>query len=147
MKRLALTVDVEDYYQVTAFEELVPRSRWHTMESRVEESTRKVLNVFADCRVTGTFFILGWVAERHPELVLEIASAGHEVAAHGYEHRLIYSQTPEKFRQSRRSKSILIFKEIDENSESINSLSIEDSKFFTNKLKEITKETAENNRR
>lgn len=104
----ALTVDVEDYYQVEAFSSVVRREDWPQWESRVERNTRQLLELFARHQVRGTFFTLGWVAERHPALVREIAVAGHEVACHGYEHRLIYKQTPETFRQDvRRSKAVL----------------------------------------
>jgi polysaccharide deacetylase family protein (PEP-CTERM system associated) len=104
----ALTVDVEDYYQVEAFAGVVRREDWPRWESRVERNTLKLLELFARCEVHSTFFILGWVAERHPGLVREIAAAGHEVACHGYAHRLIYEQTPEQFREDlRRAKGIL----------------------------------------
>jgi polysaccharide deacetylase family protein (PEP-CTERM system associated) len=95
----ALTVDIEDYYHVSAFESCVSRSTWASFESRVVASTHKVLGLLEHARVRGTFFILGWVADRHPELVRAIAAAGHEIGCHGYWHRLIYGQTPEEFRQ------------------------------------------------
>jgi polysaccharide deacetylase family protein (PEP-CTERM system associated) len=108
MQRLALTIDVEDYYHTTAFEEVVPRPAWHAMESRIEANTQNVLGILADCGVTGTFFVLGWIAEKHPEIVRAIGEAGHEVASHGYDHHLVYRQTPEEFRADiRRAKKIL----------------------------------------
>ncbi len=104
----ALTVDVEDYYQVEGFTSVVRREDWSQWESRVEGNTRRLLELFARHEARGTFFTLGWVAERHPALVREIAAAGHEVACHGYEHRLIYQQTPDEFRRDLvRAKKIL----------------------------------------
>jgi polysaccharide deacetylase family protein (PEP-CTERM system associated) len=104
----AMTVDVEDYFHVSVFDGVVPRSRWETLESRVERNTDRLLQIFADAGVQGTFFVLGWVAERHPALVRRIAGQGHEVASHGYAHRLVYDLTPSMFREDiRRSKAAL----------------------------------------
>jgi polysaccharide deacetylase family protein (PEP-CTERM system associated) len=104
----ALTVDVEDYYQVEAFTDVVRREDWPRWESRVESSTGRLLELFARTKARATFFTLGWVAEHYPNLVREIAKAGHEIACHSYEHRLIYRQTPDEFRQDlRRAKNIL----------------------------------------
>jgi polysaccharide deacetylase family protein (PEP-CTERM system associated) len=104
----ALTVDVEDYFQVSAFEGVVDRTRWNEYERRVEENTDRLLEVFAEHGVRGTFFVLGWVAEREPALVRRMADAGHEVASHGFEHRLVYSQTAAEFRDDvHRSKAVL----------------------------------------
>jgi polysaccharide deacetylase family protein (PEP-CTERM system associated) len=94
----ALTVDVEEYFQVSGFEGHVARSRWDRLESRVVAGTRRVLDILGNAGVRGTFFILGWVAERHPGLVRAIRKCGHEVGSHGYEHRLIYEQSPRQFR-------------------------------------------------
>src|SRR5216683_5097521 len=94
----ALTVDVEEYFQVSGFEGHVLRSQWDQLESRVVTSTLRVLDILGNAGVRGTFFILGWVAERHPKLVRTIHKCGHEVGSHGYEHRLIYEQTPREFR-------------------------------------------------
>jgi peptidoglycan/xylan/chitin deacetylase (PgdA/CDA1 family) len=69
----AMTVDVEDYFQVSAFDRVVPRDNWDTMESRVVSNTERLLGIFNAARVTGTFFVLGWVAERFPALVRRIA--------------------------------------------------------------------------
>jgi polysaccharide deacetylase family protein (PEP-CTERM system associated) len=107
----AFTVDVEDYFQVSAFERCVSRDRWDDYSSRVEINTHKILAILAEHQVQGTFFILGWVAERYPQLVREISRAGHEVGSHGYWHRLIYSQTPTEFREDLR-RSIDILKDI-----------------------------------
>jgi polysaccharide deacetylase family protein (PEP-CTERM system associated) len=104
----AMTIDVEDYFHVSAFDGVVPRARWEKLESRVCANTERMLAIFADHEVTATFFVLGWVADRHPELVRRIAGLGHEVASHGYAHRLIYDQTPLAFREDvRRAKAIL----------------------------------------
>lgn len=94
----AMTVDVEDYFQVSAFDRVVPRSSWDGMESRVVRNTHRLLEIFSEHGVVATFFILGWVADRHPALVREIASRGHEIASHGYGHRLVYELTPTEFR-------------------------------------------------
>ncbi|TWT55870.1 XrtA system polysaccharide deacetylase [Allorhodopirellula solitaria] len=93
----ALSVDVEDYFQVSAFEGRVSRKTWETYECRVEANTDRMLSLFDQCQVRGTFFILGWVAERYPGLVSRIAQSGHEIASHGYWHRLVYDLTPEQF--------------------------------------------------
>jgi len=93
-----LTVDVEDYFQVSGFETVVKRDQWDSFPSRVESSTRLLLELFAEADVQGTFFVLGWIAERYPHLVQQIRDAGHEIASHGYWHRLVYSQTPDEFR-------------------------------------------------
>ena len=93
----ALTVDVEDYFQVSGFSDRVCRSTWDKLECRVEGSTDKLLSLFDQLGVRGTFFVLGWVAERYPRLVRRIADAGHELASHGYWHELVYDLTPEQF--------------------------------------------------
>jgi len=103
-----MSVDVEDYFHVSVFDGIVPRSEWSKMESRVCANTRKLLDLFDEFGVSSTFFILGWVAERHPDLVRDIAARGHEIASHGYAHRLIYDQTPTAFRDDvRRAKQLL----------------------------------------
>jgi len=99
----AFTVDVEDYFQVSAFEKRVSRKNWDTYESRVELSTNKLLTLLEKASVCGTFFILGWVADRFPDLVKRIHGNGHEIASHGYWHRLIYEQDPEEFSQDIRA--------------------------------------------
>ncbi len=101
-----MTVDVEDYFQVSAFESVVSRDRWDGFERRVAANTDRLLAIFAESGVRATFFVLGWVAEREPALVRRIAAAGHEIASHGYGHRLVYDQTPEEFREDvRRAKA------------------------------------------
>lgn len=104
----ALTIDVEDYFQVAALAEAVRREDWHSMEYRVEANTHRLLELLDRHNTRATFFTLGWVAEKSPQLVRDIQKAGHEVASHGYSHQLIYNQTPEIFREeTRRSKQIL----------------------------------------
>ncbi|NOZ37671.1 MAG: DUF3473 domain-containing protein [Gammaproteobacteria bacterium] len=104
----ALTVDVEDYFQVSAFADNIKYHKWDEHPLRVEENTYKLLDLFDEFQVKATFFILGWVADRKRELVLEIAKRGHEVACHGYSHQLVYNQTPEVFQEeTMRAKSIL----------------------------------------
>ena len=104
----AMSIDVEDYFHVSVFDGIVPRATWSEMESRVCANTRKLLDIFDEFTVRSTFFVLGWVAERHPDLVREIAARGHEIASHGYAHRLVYDQTPAAFRADvHRAKSIL----------------------------------------
>jgi polysaccharide deacetylase family protein (PEP-CTERM system associated) len=104
----AMTIDVEDYFHVSAFDGVVPRSTWPSLECRVERNTDRLLAIFDEKGIKATFFVLGWVAERYPALVARIATAGHEVASHGYAHRLVYDLTPEMFRDDiRRSKQLL----------------------------------------
>ena len=94
----ALTVDVEDYYHVSAFESSVGFANWKKHESRIRGNVEKVLHILAEHGVHATFFALGWVGEHFPEVIKLIRSGGHEIATHGYAHRLIYSQAPEEFR-------------------------------------------------
>ena len=104
----ALTIDVEDYFQVAALAEAVRREDWHSMEYRVEANTQRILSLLDRHKARATFFTLGWVAEKSPELVRLIRKEGHEIASHGYSHQLIYNQTPEVFREeTRRSKAVL----------------------------------------
>jgi polysaccharide deacetylase family protein (PEP-CTERM system associated) len=94
----AMTCDVEDYFQVSAFDDLVPRDRWDQMEWRLPRNVDRVLQLFSDAGVRGTFFTLGWVAQKLPEVVRRISDAGHEIASHGMSHVRISAQTPEQFR-------------------------------------------------
>jgi polysaccharide deacetylase family protein (PEP-CTERM system associated) len=104
----ALTIDVEDYYQVSAFESSVRFEDWPTYESRVEKNTGRVLDILDEYAVKATFFVLGWEAERRPRMVEAIAARGHEVASHGYRHRLVYSMAPAECREDiARSKARL----------------------------------------
>ena len=103
-----LTVDVEEHFQVTAFDSPMRRRHWDQFESRVERNTYRLLELLADRNTCATFFILGWIAERHPGLVRTIAESGHEVASHGYAHEMIAAQTPAAFREDvRETKSII----------------------------------------
>ncbi len=104
----AFTVDVEDYYQVSAFESVVGRAEWDGYPSRVEANTDRLLGILGEFGVRGTFFVLGWEAERRPGMVRRIAAAGHEVASHGYDHRLVYDQTPVEFRDDVRNAKHLL---------------------------------------
>ena len=104
----ALTIDVEDYYQVSAYEGRLQRSQWSRLESRVVKNTELLLEALAQAGVRGTFFILGWVAERFPQLARDIHAAGHEIGCHSYWHRLVYRQTPAAFREDlRRARDVL----------------------------------------
>jgi polysaccharide deacetylase family protein (PEP-CTERM system associated) len=93
----ALTIDVEDYYHVRAFQRVIRREDWSRYESRVYNNTLKILDLLARHGIQATFFILGWVAEETPRVVKEIQAAGHEIGSHGYAHQLIYEQTPDEF--------------------------------------------------
>lgn len=95
----AFTVDVEDYFQVSAFEKDIDRSTWDSYEHRVEDNVSRMLDLLAEHEVTATFFVLGWTAQRFPQVVRRIDAAGHEIASHGFWHRLVYRQTPDQFRQ------------------------------------------------
>ncbi len=94
------SVDVEEYYQVSALERYVPRSDWGQCESRVVGSVELLLELLASHNARGTFFLLGLIAEKHPGLVRQIAAEGHEVASHGWDHRRVTQQTPQEFRAS-----------------------------------------------
>lgn len=109
LKRInAFTIDVEDYFQVEALAQVIPRDSWSKMEYRCERNVGRLLELLAERGVHGTFFILGWIAERSPQLVRDIAAAGHEVACHGMSHKLIYRQEVAEFRdETRRSKALL----------------------------------------
>ncbi len=114
----ALTIDVEDYFQVHAFSHIIRYEDWDKYECRVEQNTRHILDILNGSRRTpnaehrtqihATFFCLGWIAERYPQLIKEIHIQGHEIASHGYAHQLIYRQSPEEFRNDiRKAKTIL----------------------------------------
>jgi polysaccharide deacetylase family protein (PEP-CTERM system associated) len=104
----AFSVDVEDYFQVAALAPAIARSTWEQRESRVERNTDLLLDLLAESGIRGTFFVLGWIAERYPALIRRIAAANHEIASHGFSHRLIYTQSPAEFREETiRSKGLL----------------------------------------
>lgn len=104
----ALTIDVEDYYHVSAFESHVHRRDWDTFPSRVVANTQRLLALLERRGTRATFFILGWVAQKHPELVRTIHRAGHEIGSHSYWHRLIYRLTPEEFRSDLKQASAVL---------------------------------------
>jgi len=104
----ALTVDVEDYFHVSAFANSIDRNEWSSHALRVENNTRILLDLFDEFGVSATFFVLGWVADRVPGLIGEIAGRGHEIACHGWSHQLVYNQSPDEFREETiRSKQLL----------------------------------------
>jgi polysaccharide deacetylase family protein (PEP-CTERM system associated) len=95
----AMSVDVEDYFQVSAFEPYISRDQWERLPRRVERNTNRILDLFAANETKATFFMLGWVAERHPSLVRRIVADGHELASHGYSHIRVTQQTPVEFQE------------------------------------------------
>lgn len=104
----AMTVDVEDYFQVQAFANHISRETWDAIPRRVERNVDRLLALFADNRTSATFFSLGWIAERHPQMMRRIGEAGHEVASHGYNHTRVHELTREEFRDDiRRTKAII----------------------------------------
>jgi polysaccharide deacetylase family protein (PEP-CTERM system associated) len=94
----ALSVDVEDWFQVGAFEKVIDRADWPSLEHRVEANTDAVLALFAESGVKSTFFTLGWVAERYPALMRRIVEQGHEIASHGWDHQRVFTMAPDQFR-------------------------------------------------
>lgn len=106
--RHCLSFDIEEHFQVSAFESPMRRRHWDGFESRVERNTDTILRILDGKRYKATFFVLGWVAERNPQLVRKLVAEGHEVASHGYGHELITAQTPGLFREDvRRAKQII----------------------------------------
>lgn len=104
----AMTVDVEDYFQVEAFARTISREAWDSLPRRVEQNTERLLEIFAEAKVHATFFTLGWIAERHPQLIRRIAAGGHELASHGFSHYRADLQTPAEFRADiARTKALL----------------------------------------
>ncbi len=104
----AMTVDVEDFFHVSAFESIIDPSQWKDYQPRVDFNTRRLLDLFAKYNVKSTFFVLGWVAERYPELITEIHRQGHEIASHGYAHRRATEQSrDELYSDVKRSKDHL----------------------------------------
>ena len=94
----AMSVDVEDYFQVSAFESTIARSDWESLDCRVENNTLKILELFEQKKIKATFFTLYWVAQRYPMLIREIVEAGHELASHGMEHKRVTQQSPSEFK-------------------------------------------------
>jgi polysaccharide deacetylase family protein (PEP-CTERM system associated) len=100
-----MTIDVEDYFHASVFDKALTREQWSGLESRVNANTDRLLALLDEAGIRATFFVLGWVAERVPALIRRIAACGHEIASHGYGHELVYSSTPDAFRQDlRRAK-------------------------------------------
>jgi len=95
--RNALSVDIEDWFHVGAFEKVIDRADWDSLECRVERNTDAVIALFGETGVKATFFTLGWVAHRYPALMRRIVDAGHEVASHGWDHIRVFTMTPEQF--------------------------------------------------
>jgi polysaccharide deacetylase family protein (PEP-CTERM system associated) len=104
----AMTVDVEDYFQVSAFEKQISRNDWVNHSSRVEENTDRILTLFASHNIKATFFTLGWLAERYPSMIGRIVEQGHEIASHGWDHQRATSQSKNEFREDiKRAKAML----------------------------------------
>ncbi|MCU7801825.1 MAG: DUF3473 domain-containing protein [Candidatus Thiodiazotropha sp. (ex Lucinoma borealis)] len=104
----AMTVDVEDYYQVSAFSKQIKKDDWGNFTSRVDLNTNHILDIFEKFKIKGTFFILGWVAEREQKLIRKISDQGHEIGCHGYRHDLVYNQTRDIFtEETQKSKRII----------------------------------------
>ncbi len=104
----ALSVDVEEYFHVSNFEGVIDRESWDALPSRVAEATQRLLDLFDETGSRATFFVLGWIAERQPALVREIASRGHEIACHGHSHERLFQLGPERFRDDlRRARQAL----------------------------------------
>jgi len=103
-----MTVDVEDYFQVSAFERHIDRADWDRLPCRVEDNTNRILELFGEHGLQATFFTLGWVAERYPQLIRRIVDSGHELASHGFSHVRVTQQTPDAFREDiSRTKALL----------------------------------------
>lgn len=103
-----LSVDVEEWFQVGAFERVIDKADWPNLQSRVEANTGAVLDLFAETGAKATFFTLGWVAERAPALIRRIAEAGHEVASHGVDHQRVFTMTPDAFRADLRRARVAL---------------------------------------
>ena len=104
----ALTIDLEDYFHVTAFSAQVRFADWDSLPSRVQLTTHKLLDILDEGKSKATFFVLGWVAERFPALIREVADRGHEIACHSYAHRFVYSFKIDEFREDTRKAKQLI---------------------------------------
>lgn len=103
-----LSVDVEDYFHVEAFAGRIRYDEWDTFRPRVDRNVKRILELFARHGATGTFFVLGWVAKKFPQLVREIAKAGHEIGSHGYKHRRLHLQTPDELRHDIRETAAVL---------------------------------------
>jgi polysaccharide deacetylase family protein (PEP-CTERM system associated) len=105
---MAMSVDVEEYFQVQAFAGRIPRAEWNRWPSRIEENIDRLLGLLEETNAKGTFFVLGCVAQNHPQIVRRIAAAGHEIASHGMTHKMITELTPEKMREEARDSRRLL---------------------------------------
>jgi polysaccharide deacetylase family protein (PEP-CTERM system associated) len=105
-----LTVDLEDWFHICGVEDLLPETSWPQLKSRIEENTKSILDILEKKGVMATFFVLGFVAERHPDLITAIVNGGHEIATHGYAHQRVYTMTPDTFRQDLRKAVRIISK-------------------------------------
>jgi len=103
-----ITVDLEEWFHVCGLEDRIPQSSWPALEPRVVEGTDRILRIFSRSGVTATFFVLGYIAQRHPDLIRRIQDSGHEIASHGYAHQRVYGLTPGRFRDDVRKASGLI---------------------------------------
>ncbi len=103
-----LSVDVEDWFQVGAFENVIARGEWDSIKTRVEDNVLRVIDLFAEADVRATFFTLGWVAERHPSMIRRIVDAGHELASHGFDHARVFTFTPSEFADDIRKARAII---------------------------------------
>lgn len=108
MSRGAFSADIEDYFQAEALRAFCPHAAWESFEDRTVANTERLLSILGARGIRGTFFVLGWTAQRHPDLVRRIAAAGHEVGSHGFDHELVYRQDANAFRQDiRRARQLL----------------------------------------
>ncbi|SEN07337.1 XrtA system polysaccharide deacetylase [Nitrosomonas marina] len=104
----AMTIDVEDYFQVSAFEKHIPRSSWDSIPCRVEHNIEKILGLLDEKQIKATFFTLGWIAERYPQMITRMSENGHEIASHGWGHARVTDLTPSEFKEDIiRSKAVL----------------------------------------
>lgn len=103
-----LSVDVEDWFQVGAFENVIARGEWDSIKTRVEDNVYRVIDLFAEADVSATFFTLGWVAKRHPNMIRRIADAGHELASHGYDHARVFTMDRAGFAEDIRTARAII---------------------------------------
>jgi polysaccharide deacetylase family protein (PEP-CTERM system associated) len=103
-----LSVDVEDWFQVGAFENVIARGEWDSIKTRVEDNVDRIIDLFAEADVKATFFTLGWVAKRHPAMIRRIVDAGHEIASHGYDHARVFTFSRREFADDiRKAREIL----------------------------------------
>lgn len=103
-----LTVDLEDWFHICGVDNLIPKESWPGLESRIDRNTSRILEILSRKSVKATFFVLGYIAERHPELIEKIKNAGHEIATHGYAHDRVYKMTPEGFRKDIKKSAKII---------------------------------------